>query len=379
MDARANMGRQLVQAVGEQTAPSSLAANSNQREVLNVQVSPYARGQLAGLADYEVRLKASANEVRGVSAGDYSVFGSSLNLSSPRRGTVVGWGLLASQDRVSYKGGRATDNARLVASVLAAPMPDLSVSARVGQESTNAGVVEKRVYDNWGASLNWTPSPRTVFSVSGDRRYFGDSHQVLVEHRLQRSALRFTSSRDVSTSDQPQTLLQVYMRQYQSVEPNFDLRFRRVLALLQQTGQDPFSIVGGGFLTTAITVQRRHELTYSYLLPRTTIAIRALAGESEPLENLSALPVTTALKYRGMDASVSHRLTPLTNAGLVANYQVNSAPGQPDSTLKSMSFNLVTAVNRQTAVSVGARFGVSSSATSSTRDTALTGSLSVRF
>ncbi len=379
VDARASVGKQLVQPLGEQNSPNSLAANSNQREVLNLQVSPYARGELLGLADYELRLKAGANQVRGASAGDYNVVGSSLNLSSPRRGTVVGWGLAASQDRLAYKGGRTTDNARLMVSVIATPLPDLSLSARAGQESTNVGGVDTRTYDNWGGSLNWTPSPRTVVSLSADRRYFGDSYQVAVEHRLRRSAFRFTSTRDVSTNDQPQTLFQVYMRQYQSVEPDFNLRLIRVLELLRQTGQDPNSIVGGGFLTTAVTVQRRDELTYSYLLPRSTIAIRASSGASEPLENLSALPRTISLKYKGLDASVSHRLTPVTNLGLFVNYQVNSAPGQTDSTLKSVSSNVFTALNRHTSVGIGARYSVSSGASFSTRDTALTGSLSVRF
>ncbi len=379
VDARANVSKQLVQALGQQTSVNSLASNSNQREVLNLLVSPYARGELAGLADYELRLKAGATEVRGVSAGDSSTVGSSLNLSSPRRGTVLGWGLAASQDRLTYKGGRTTDNYRVVASVIATPLPDVSLSARAGQESTNVGALDRRTYDNWGGSLSWTPSNRTVVSVSGDKRYFGDSFQVTLEHRLRRSALRFTSTRDVATNDQPQTLLQVYMRQYQSVEPNELLRFIRVLALLQQTGQNPNSVIGGGFLTTAVTLQRRDELTYTYLLPRTTIAIRGLAGSSEPLENLSALPRSSSLKYRGLDASVSHRLTPVTNVGLYVNYQVNSAPGQTDSTLKSVSSNVFTALSRNTSVGVGARFGVSSGASFSTRDTALTGSLSVRF
>jgi uncharacterized protein (PEP-CTERM system associated) len=378
-DARATVGRQLVQALGEPGSPNSLFANSNQREVLNLQVSPYARGELLGLADYELRMTAGANDVRGASAGDYTVLGSSLQLSSPRRGTVLGWGMAASQDRLAYKGGRTTDNARLMASVVATPMPDLTLSARVGQESTNVGALERRTYDNWGGSLNWTPSPRTVLSLSGDRRYFGDGFQVAIEHRLRRSALRFTSTRDVSTLDQPQTLLQVYMRQYQSVEPDETLRFLRVLQLLSQTGQNPNAVVGGGFLTTAVTLQRRDELTYSYLLPRTTIAVRALSGTSEPLENLSALPPTTTIKYRGLDVSVSHRLTPVTNVGLYANHQVNSAPGQGDSTLRSVSASVFTALSRHTSVGMGARFGVSSGAAFSTRDTALTASLSVRF
>lgn len=385
VDARANLGKQSVSPLGQQTASSSLAFNGNQQDVLNLQVSPYVRGELLGFADYELRLRAGATEVRGTTVGDSNTVGTSLSLSSPRRGTVLAWGLSATQDRVDFKGGRTTDNYRVTASVSATPDPDLTVIARAGQESTNVGALERRSYDNWGGGLRWTPSPRTVVSLSGDRRYFGDSYQVALEHRLRRSTFRFTSTRDATSSGdtygvgQPLTLFELYMRQYQSVEPDVGLRFIRVLELLRQTGQNPNTVVGGGFATSAVTLQRRDDLSYTFIAPRSTLTLRAYSGTTEILDNVSAQRGIGFIKQRGLEASVSHRLTPITTATVLGTLQRSSGQNQADSDLNSVSLNLTTAVNRHTTASVGARYGVYSGASNSNREASLTGSLSMRF
>lgn len=385
VDARANIGKQSLSPLGQQSVTGSLAANSNQQEVLNVQVSPYVRGELLDLAAYELRLKGGATEVRGSSFGDSSTVGSSLNLSSPRRGAVLGWGLQASQDRVDYKGGRATDNYRATASVSATPDTDWSFVLRAGQESTNVGALSRRTYDNYGGGLRWTPSPRTLVDVSGDRRYFGDSFQVTLEHRLRRSVFRFTSSKDAATSGdadgvgQPLTLFQLYDRLFKSSYPDDQQRQILVLQFMASNGLNPASVFGSSFATSAVTLQRRDDLSYSYIAPRSTFTLRATYGTTQIIDNLSSQRGINFVKQRGVEASVAHKLTPITSATLLGSYQRNSGQGQPDSDVKSLSANLATSVNRHTTASVGARYGIYSGASNSNRETALTGSLSMRF
>ena len=381
VDAQATVGRQNVAALGQLTAADSLAANSNRKEVLKLQVSPYVRGELLGLADYELRLTGGATEVRGTSVGDSNTVGTSLSLSSPRRGTVLGWGLMATHDRADYKGGRSTNNSRVIGSVSATPDPDLSVVARAGQEATNVVGVEHRSFANWGGGLRWTPTARTVVSVNGDRRYFGDSFQVTLEHRMRQSVFRYTSSKDANASGEPLTLLQLRMRQYQSAQPDVNLRFIQVLQLLHLSGQlaNANEVVGSSFATSAVTLQRRDDLSYAYITPRTTFTLRATAGTSEILDNVASQRGIGFVKQRGLESSLVHRLTPVTNVTLLTQLQRNSGQNQADSDLKSVSLNLSTALNRQTTASVGARVGVYSGASNSNRETALTGSLSMRF
>lgn len=387
VDARATITQQSVSAFGQQTAPGSLNYNSNQREVLNVVVSPYVRGELRGLADYEVRVFGTMNEISGETAGDYRSGGSSVSLSSPRRGSVIGWGLQASQDQVNFKGGRATDNARASASVSYSPSTDLALVLRGGQESTNVGGVDRRSYDNWGAGLRWTPTPRTQVSLSADRRYFGNSHQVSLEHRLRSSSIRFTSSRDVISGNdssglgRPVTLFQYYMTlpSYVAAEPNVQLRALRVLELLKATNQNPNAVVGGGFATSAVSVQRRDDLIYTYVTPRSTFTVLGFSSSTDVLDNLSAQRGLGAIRQSGVLASVSHRVTPITNVSLQGTFQRSSGQNQPDSDLKSLSLGLATSLNRNTTASVGLRLGVNSSANNSNRETALTASLGMRF
>jgi uncharacterized protein (PEP-CTERM system associated) len=306
VDGRATVNKQSVSPLGQQTAPDSLAFNNNQQEVLNVQLSPFVRGELLDWADYEVRFRGAATEVRGSTLGDSHLLGSSIGLASPRRGSLLGWGLQATQDRLTFKGGRTTDNFRAVASLSLTPDPDLTLDLRAGQESTNVGSVQRRSFSNWGGGLRWTPTPRTLVSLSGDRRYFGDGFQVAVEHRLRRSTLRYTSARDASSSGdaagvgQPLTLFQLYMRQYQSAEPNLEQRAIRVLELLRLSNQNPNTVVGGGFATSAVTLQRRDDLAYTYIMPRSTFTLRASTGTTEILDNITEPPADGSGVYSGM-------------------------------------------------------------------------------
>ena len=387
VDARASITQQSVSAFGQQTTVGSLNYNSNQREVLNVTVSPYLRGELRGLADYEVRVFGTLNDISGVSLGDYRSGGSSLLLSSPQRGAIFGWGLQASQDQVNFKGGRTTDNARATASVSYQPNTDLSFVLRGGQESTNVGGVDRRSYDNWGAGLRWTPTARTLVSLSADRRYFGDSHQVSLEHRLRSSSIRFTSTRDVingvdSTGQgRPVTLFQYYMTlpTYVAAEPDVQLRALRVLALLQSANQNPNAVVGGGFATSAVSVQRRDDLIYTYVTPRSTYSVLGFTSSTDVLDTLSSQRGLGAIRQSGVLASVSHRMTPITSASLQGSFQRSSGQNQPDSEQKSLSLGVTTLLNRNTTASVGVRFGTNSSANNSNRETALTATLGMRF
>ncbi len=384
IDAGATVGKQSISLLGQQTAADSLAPNGNQQEVLNLRVSPFVRGELLDLATYELRLKGALTEVRGATVGDSHSLGSSLTLGSPRRGSLVGWGFQGSQDRLTYKGGRSTDNYRAIGSVSFTPEPDLTLELRAGQESTNVGALQRRTYDNWGGGVRWTPTPRTSVNVGVDRRYFGDSFQVALEHRLRRSTLRFTSTKDASNSGdaagvgQPLTLYQLFMRQYQSVEPDLTRRDIRVRELLRVSGLNPNAVIGGGFATSAVTLQRRDDLAYTFSMPRTNLTLRASSGTNEILDNITAQRGLAFVKQRGLDAAVVHKLTPATTGSVLVALQRNSSQGQA-SDLKSISVNVTTTVNRHLTAAAGARHGVYSGASNSNSDTALTGSLSLRF
>jgi uncharacterized protein (PEP-CTERM system associated) len=389
VDIRANIAKQSVSAFGTQSNADSLQANNNFREVWTLNVSPYVRGELRDIADYEVRTSAGVNNVRGSQLGDSTNLGGSINLQSPRRGTVLGWGLQGSAQRVDYSAGRATDTLRGTASVTYQPNSDLLLTLRGGQESTNVGGSDRRQYANWGAGVRWVPGVRTTVSFDADRRYFGDGYQLLLEHRFRRSSLRLTSSRDASSGSdltgvgQPSTLLQLLMRQYQSIEPDPVLREIRVRELLRLRNQNPNTLVGGGFATSGISLQRRNDLAYSYIGLRSDFTLLAFTSDSRLLDNFGA-PLNAAgvgnTRQQGLLATASHRLSPRDTLNLSLSYQRTLAEqSQAGNSLSSVNLGYTTLVSRNATASFGARYSIFDGALPTNREAGLTASLSVRF
>jgi len=385
VDARATVTQQSISAFGQQTAAGSLTGNDNSQDVLNLSVSPYVKGELAGWADYEFRLTAAATNVRASVLGDSSNIGSSLSLQSPRRGTKVGWGFQANQQRVDFRAGRATDSYRVAASLRYAAEADLVLVARLGQESTNVGGLERRSYDNWGAGVTWTPTARTTLSASGDRRYFGNGYQLLLDHRFRRSQIRFASVRDATSGGDgtgvgtPTTLFQLYMRQFQSSQPDPALRETQVRDLLRLSNQDPNTLVGGGFASAAIALQRRDDLAYSYLGRRTTMTLQAFSSTTSVLDTIAGV-ASGQTRQAGVLGSLAHRLTPTSSLSLAGSYQRTlSNDVLAGNSLKTASLGLTTLVDSKTSASLIARTSQFSGLPNPNRETALTASLSFRF
>jgi uncharacterized protein (PEP-CTERM system associated) len=139
VDGRANITQQAISASGQINAPGSTLPNDNLTEVLNVSLSPYFRGVLGSLAEYELRLNAGGNKGRKTDVYDSSNSGGSVSLRSARRGARFGWSVLGAQQRVDFRAGRTTENTRGSVTLSYMTDVDLTVSLRGGQETTDVG------------------------------------------------------------------------------------------------------------------------------------------------------------------------------------------------------------------------------------------------
>jgi uncharacterized protein (PEP-CTERM system associated) len=386
IDTRASVSQQALSAYGQQSAAGSLGANDNRTEVLNLVVAPYLRGPLGSVGDYELRLTAAAtNGYKSITADSTNNSGS-LSLRSRNSGSMFGWSLLASQQRVDFRAGRATDSARASAAVTAAPDRDVKLTLRGGQETTDVGGFERRRYDNWGGGVRWTPTDRTVISVDGDRRYYGTGHQIAVEHRLRRAVFRYGSTRDASSGSdatgvgQPVTLYQLYFSQFASVEPDPTRRDQLVRDFLRAIGQDPNAVVAGGAITSAVTLQRRDDLSMALVGKRTSLNLQAFASSSQIIDNPTGAADDGPVRQRGLIATVSHRTTPQSTLSLVAAVQKTLANRRQQGTSQqSLAMNWNTIINAQATAGLNLRHSVFDSAADSYRETAVTASLSLRF
>ncbi|MEO6664263.1 MAG: TIGR03016 family PEP-CTERM system-associated outer membrane protein, partial [Rubrivivax sp.] len=311
-----------------------------------------------------------------------------------------GWGLQASTQEADFRAGRKTRNDRYSLSLTARPDTDLLLTVRGGQESTDVLGVARRSYDNYGAELTWTPSPRTTVNLSTDERYFGNSRQILVEHRFLRSLIRFTSIRGASGDGigtgsggasgvgvgQPISLYQLFFEQFASVQPDPVLREQLVLNFLRAQGLDPFAVVGGGFINNGITLQRREDLSYSLTGVRNTFSLQAFRSASQVLDRVgqsqSPNPAfgNGSVTQHGFTATLSHRLTPTASASISASQSRTASSGsQSGNDLRSVNLTLSEQLSRRVSGNLSARYSDFDSPTQPYREAALQASINVRF
>ena len=386
VDARASIAQQALSAYGQQNADGSLRANANRTDVLNLGLSPYVRGPLADVGEYELRLNAAATNGHKSITADSTNAGGSVSLRSRNSGAMFGWSLLASQQRVDFRAGRATDSGRVSAAITLVPDYDVKLTLRGGQETTDVGGYERRRYDNWGAGVRWTPTDRTLISVDADRRYYGTGHQIALEHRLRRAVFRYSSTRDASSGadatgvGQPVTLYQLYFAQFASMEPDPARRDQMVRDFLRAIGQDPNAVVAGGAVTSAVTLQRRDDVSMALVGQRTSFNLQAYTSSSQVIDNPTGAADSTEVRQRGLIASLSHRLTLLSTLNLTGSMQDTLATAsQPGTNLKSLALGWSTIINAHATAGLIARHSVFNSTIDSYRESALSASLSLRF
>jgi uncharacterized protein (PEP-CTERM system associated) len=387
VDGLASITQQSLSAFGEQTVGSTSVSNANRVEVGNLSLTPYVAGRIGEFAGYKASLTAAATNTRRSLANDSTSTGGALSLSSLTSGAVLGWGLNATWQEVDFRQGRTTENGRVTASLNIVPDIELSFALRAGQESTNVGSLETRTYDNWGATARWTPSPRTSAVFDTDRRYFGNSHKLVLEHRMSRSSIRFSSVRDASngadsrTVNVPVTLYQLISARLATQEPDPVLRNQLVLAEIAGIpGADPTQIIGAIPLSTGITLVRRDDVGFSYSGLRTTLNVLVFSSDSRVLDNPLQLPGEGRVRQWGYTGSVGYKLNPLDSVSLTGSQQRTLGNEvRLGNDLKSLSLGWTGQLGRRTSASLSARYTVFNSNTNPYKESSLSGSVSLRF
>ena len=384
LDFNGLISQQTISAFGAQSIDNT-SINLNRAEVSTYRLSPYVRGRVGDVANYEARYS------RSVSSSDASAFDvisadAAVKLAADRAFGKLGWLADASQQTADYSAGRRTESERVNLGLSYAITPQLSVSARTGRERNNYTSVDTQSYDTRGVSVSWSPSQVSKVSASLDRRPFGDAHSVSLEHRTARTAWKFTDARDVSTTPGQTAGASrgaLYDLLFSQLDPTLDEVVRaqlvnNTLASLQQMG------INIGALTSALSLQRRQDISLALLGLRDTITFLASRSESRRLDTVSSgvddFSTSTVLRQNGFSANYSHRLTPEYSLGFLLSQQNTSGISNlQDSRLRLLSIQIMGKVGRNAAASAGVRRVVYSSVTAPYGETALTVSLTVQF
>jgi uncharacterized protein (PEP-CTERM system associated) len=383
VDARADISRQTISAFGTQETANNVVANNNATDVGSAAVSSSLKGRIVGGVSYDAFVSRSIARAKGTSAGDLTSGSASARLSG---GTpLLGWSVEGGRDEIDYRLSRRTTTDRAVVGLNSAPDYEVRLGARIGREGSDVTSTEREWRNRYGLSAAWYPTDRTTISLDADKRYFGKSHTFLFQHRMARSVWRFSDTRDVTTSSQPRarTLYDLYDEQLRASVPDPVQRDLLVRALLN--GADPRTTVPGGFLESAVTLQRRRDLGVVVSGLRTTLSLQAFSTESSRLDTTGAAPGADDLsragqvRQRGLTAAVSHRLTPESSLSLSGSLM--RTPGVEaiaGTDMKSVNLAWSYRLGHRGAVSLGGRH-VESEGAAPYNESSLVTTLSVQF
>lgn len=389
VDANAQISQQNQSAFGSRSLDNALI-DSNRTEVFSYQVAPYVRGRLGGFANYEARWSWQSTSSQS-SRSDSTSQTTSLRLNSdtsvfPR----LGWSADYSHESSEFGDRGNTTSDRLNGTLFYTVSPELRVLARAGRESNDLTTQGNRQTTTWGWGGTWRPSQRTSLDVTRDHRFFGNSTNVNLQHRMPRSVWTLTSTRDISTSAlaggaaAPQTVFDLLFAQFASIAPDPIQRTALVDAFLRNNGLTRTTLANGGFLTSTASVQRSQRLAVALLGLRSTLLVSVFRNQSRATDTSLAdagdLSNGNTLRQRGFSFNLSHRLTP--QQALSADFSLtrtNGRVGDRSTDLKSLTATWTNRLSEDVSLSLSARRTLFGSPTDPYNESALLANLSVQF
>jgi len=390
VDLNASISQQLLSAYGTRTADST-SANSNRTEVRTYSVSPNVKGFLGNAASYEARVTYGATQSAADDLSDSSYWQALVRLEGDNSARLWNWSADASRNVVDYHGGLRSTDDRLRGLLYLTADPSLRFSLIWGREANNllTGSRQSRSTPGWG--VDWFPTTRTRLSAVREQRYFGKSHSLTFEHRMERSVWRYSDVRDVSSGlGQPTlgrigTVFDLFFQQFASREPDPALRTQLVNDFLLNNGISPNASVFARTLASSVTLQRRRDLSFALLGVRDTLTFVGSQSEGRRLTDRLSDPNddfanNNTVRQRGFGVQLAHRLTPLSTVNVMASIdRTDGTTVQSFTKLRSLGIAWTGQMNERTGVALGGRHVISDGSSDSYTETAVTATLSYRF
>ncbi len=379
---------QSVSALGLQSVGRLTDANRSQTASFGF--SPYFRGQIAALADYELRYRLRSTRTETAQRSDVDVQELALRLDSRQTGSPLGWSLDASLQEVEHSLGRRTEADAVRANLIYSVSPQLRLSLQAGVESNDVLTLTRQSYQNTGLGLDWRPSTRTRVALDLQQRYFGSAHSLLLEHRSRRTVWRFSDTRSAVNSPLEATtaslgsLYDLLDRLYVGVEPDPIRRAQRVQSELNRLGLPANLSVHQSFLSSSALLQRNQQLSVAWLGVRGIVTLTAAQGRSSRLSPAIRLGDDfdhhSSIRQRSWSASYAHRLTPLTSISTTLESQRAQGSNLAlQSRSRSLTLGLASQLGLRTSAHLQLRRTLSDGAAASAHETAVAGLLTHRF
>ena len=356
LDFNGTISQQALSALGTQSI-SNGSVNDNKTQVSSYMISPYVQGRLGTFAGYNARLSRVLTQSANPAGSGVASTSGSVSVNSDSTFKDLGWQANVSRQSVNYSAGRLTEDDQWRLGLTYSVTPQFSVSANGGYEQSNFTSADKQGYATQGFGVSWAPSERTKISASKSKRSFGDANTLTIEHRTARTAWKYSDSKDVSEAPS-----------------------QSILPANNGVGNAP---VVSGFLTTALALQRRQDISVSLLGIRDTVTLAATKTQSSRADTVSTSVddlSNSELSQQGFSAQYSHRLSPdylLTATG--SQQKTSAISNTQDTRLKQLNLSLNAKIGRATNATVGVRRVIFDSTSSPYGETAMTFTLTVQF
>ncbi|MFY7863776.1 TIGR03016 family PEP-CTERM system-associated outer membrane protein [Roseateles sp.] len=367
VDVRASYGQQQASAFGQQTSAENAIRNPNSSDVANLIVTPSWRGRLADFARWEAKASATETRVKNSAVGDSRQADLSLRADGIATGPLSWWSAVSSQ-RANASSG--IDNVRSSATAGLSYRPDIefSIGVNAGLERSDLKTGAAKSGPTAGFNAVWTPTPRTSFQGDYQRHDYGDSHSLSLNHRFQRSSIRFMDSTSVSQglssgAGGQLTNYQLYFFQFESLYPDPVVRDAKVRQFLQETGRSPNAQANSGFLSSSPSLQRRQELSASWqgLRASATATLNQSASSriGGQVPGQGDLSQSSKVVQRGASASFSYRLTPDSSANLaISEQQTRGDLASQSTTLRNVNLSWNGRLGQKGSLNIGTRYSL---------------------
>jgi uncharacterized protein (PEP-CTERM system associated) len=350
VDFNANVSQQRVSAFGPQ-AQGNFNLNGNTAETRTFGVSPFVRGRLGSIADYQLRYSATRQSADTTQNNETTTDQWTGTLSGGSPSGRFAWSLAGATQRARYgdRPSSDSDSATARLNYLADIEYRLWVSA--GRERNNYAGGDATPHSTRAVGLDWTPGPRTSVSVSRERRFFGDSDNVSISHRTSRALLKMSHGTSVSVipNQVGATLVSNYDYYYAlfgQIEPYASdpiLRAAATNQLLRQNNLQPNAPGGIGlFLAQRVSVQRRSEVALVLTGVRNTLTMTGTRGTSRSLfDGVLGDDFDSSSEIRENSASATwgHQLSPASSVSVSAVRSESSASTSSGQSTTSRTIN----------------------------------------
>lgn len=387
IDASAVISEESTSAFG--ASGGSGISDNNRSATFSYRFSPYLKGRLASAADYEVRYSLAGSNTRESERSDSQSQDLSLSLQGVFNGPL-GWAVQAQSGTTDYSEDRKTRSDSVRFNLNYAVTPQWMLTALAGVERNDVLSVQRESYSITGVGADWRPSPRSRLSLDLQKRYFGHSHNLQLEHRTGRTLWRLRDSRDVSNSPTQAataslgTLYDLLDAFYFTTETDPIKRAQLVQADLLALGLSGDTEVFQRFLASSATLARTQSLSAILQGRRTVVTATLSRSRTSRLQSLISLgddfDSSDFVLQQGLSLSVGHRLTPQTSLSADWTLQRNEGSlATQKTTNNSLTLRMNTQLAPRTSGSVQLRRTVQASPTSPYSETSVAGMVHHRF